>query len=341
MLLDILGIIIGFVTIVLLLSILVTAIVQTAANLMRRRNKALVLGVTETDIAQAIEKLRGQIDKNDANADKLIDLVVATVSAPKTDARVTWLEDKDVITPLVEAKVPESGVAVARHVLDHTRRVMEDKYLQWSRGLTVAASIIVALWFGASAPELLERLRTDTTFRARAEAMGEQLAKQTPEEYKSILGGAPGLRARTRFLELHPKYTEQLGALRFEALAVDDLVANFETAIDSEPNRDQLAQEFRRIVEKELALESERSLDAAKRSMSDLASIGIEPLQDFSYYFEKNAADKTTFRWDRLFGVLFMAVLMSFGAPMWYRVLRELVGLKDALRKKDPPAPAN
>jgi hypothetical protein len=30
-----------------------------------------------------------------------------------------------------------------------------------------------------------------------------------------------------------------------------------------------------------------------------------------------------------------MAVLLSFGAPFWYRMLKELVGLKDALRKKD------
>jgi hypothetical protein len=341
MLLDIIGIIIGFVTIVLLLSILVTAIVQTAANLMRRRHKALVLGVEETNIAQTIEALRDQIDKQDGNAAKLIDHAVATVTAARTDPRVTWLEDKDVIAPLIEAKVPASGVAVARHVLDHTRRIMEDKYLQWSRGLTVVASVIVALWFGASAPELLERLRTDAQFRARAEAMGEQLAKETPDEYRSIIQGAPGLRARTRFLAAHPEYTVQLGALRFEALAVDDLVANFETAMDSEPRRDELAREFRTLVEKELEAESERSLDAAKRSTSDLAGIGIEPLVDLAYYFEENPAGETGFRWDRLFGVLFTAVLMSFGAPMWYRVLRQLVGLKDALRKKEPPAPAN
>jgi hypothetical protein len=118
-------------------------------------------------------------------------------------------------------------------------------------------------------------------------------------------------------------------------------VANFETAMDSEPRRDELAQEFRLLVERELEAASERSLEAAKLSMSDLAGIGIEPLDDLDYYFEENSPGTTTFRWDRLFGVLFTAVLMSFGAPMWYRVLRQLVGLKDALRKKEPPAPAN
>jgi hypothetical protein len=341
MFLDTLGIIVGFVTIVLLLSILVTALVQTAANLMRRRHKALALGVEETQIVQKIENLREQIDKEDTNASHLIDLVVAAVTSAKMDPRVTWLEDKDVIAPLIEAKVPDSGVAVARHVLDHTRRIMEDKYLQWSRGLTVAASVIVAFWFGANAPELLERLRTDSDFRARAEVMGERLAKETPDEYESIIGGAPGLRARTLFLEAHPEYTTQLGALRFEALAVDDLVANFETAMDSEPKRDELAEEFRKLVEKELELESARSLDAAKRSMSDLSGIGIQPLENLSYYFEMNAANERIVRWDRLFGVLFMAVLMSFGAPFWYRVLKDVVGLKDALRKKEPPPPTN
>src|SRR5688572_29644737 len=79
MLLDTIGIIVGFLTVVLLLSILVTAIVQTAANLMRRRHKALALGVAESKIVQTIESLRGQIDQDDANAAKLFDHVVTSI----------------------------------------------------------------------------------------------------------------------------------------------------------------------------------------------------------------------------------------------------------------------
>lgn len=340
MLLDTLAIIIGFVTIVLLLSILVTALVQTAANLMRRRHKALDMAVSDTGIVTTLGNLRPQVAA-DPNADTLVDQAIATVKAANLDPRVTWLEDKDVLVPLEKAGIPASGIAVARHALDHTRRIMEDKYLQWSRGLTVAASVLVAAIFGASTPHLLERLRDDAEFRVRAEAAGEQLVRDTPDQYRSILTGSAGLRARTRFLESHPQFVAELGALRFEVMSVDDLVANFETAMDSEPDRDQLAEEFRGLLEEELAAESARSMEAARRAVSDLEGLGIEPLEDLTFYFERSATGSWVVHWRNIFGVLFTAVLMSFGAPFWYRALRELVGLKDALRKKVPPAPQN
>ena len=79
-------------------------------------------------------------------------------------------------------------------------------------------------------------------------------------------------------------------------------------------------------------------LDAAISRAHDelLAALLLDEVGD-----DRFRAGNERGRFDRIFGVLFTAVLLSFGAPFWYRVLREFVGLKDALRKKEPPAPAN
>lgn len=364
MLLDTLGIIIGFITIVLLLSILVTAIVQTIVSTSRLRHRKLRDGLAASNLLDALQTATGfsgpkkespaaagtpqdkgaaktaaktESPEDSATAkQKLFQRIWETIEDAQStqDPRATWLEDKQVIDPLKTAGVAETGIALVQYALDTARRRAEDKLLQWSRGLTFGLSVLVAFLFAASVPDLLNRLSEDAEFRARAEALGEKIAHQTPTEYSTIVLGSPGLRARTAFLRKYPAYAVQLGGLRFEAASVDDLVANFETAMDAEPQRDALAAEFRTLVDKELEEESDRAADAARRAVTDLAAIGLEPIRNFNFYYTKDATGNYDVNFDRILGVLFMAVLMSFGAAFWYRTLKELVGLKDALRKR-------
>ena len=372
MLLDTLGIIIGFITIVLLLSILVTAIVQTVASMLRLRNKALKQGLAQSDVLTALETVTGKSEsreqspattptatpttatpppKDGAKPDEvktphegagparkeLFERIVRAVREAQSpnDPSATWLEDKQVIDPLKEAEATKTEIALVQHALNEARRKADDWLLKRTRAWTFGLSLLIAFLFAASVPDILRRLSNDADFRARAEALGEKIVHDTPAEYSTIVLGSAGHRARTAFLSKYPKYTVELGALRFESLAVDDLVANFEFAMDAEPERDALAAEYRALVEKELADEDSRAADAARRAVGDLASIGLEPIRDLSFYYVKDAAGKRHFHGERIVGVLFMAVLMSFGAAFWYRALKELVGLKDALRKRD------
>lgn len=258
MLMDVLGIIIGFVAIVLVFSLLVTAIVQTIASLTRLRNHALRVGLRDSQLHATLSALTPAPPTVEPGAAVLQKIATDAAYRPMLDRRVTWLDASEIIDPLVTAGVNTQAVAVVQQKLDRTRRVMEDKYLQWARGITFAAGLIVAFWFGASAPELLQRLQTDQAFRARAEALADESESES---------------------------------------------------------------------------ESERA--AMQRSVADLGALEIAPLTDWSFYFERGATGERTVRWDRLIGVFFMAVLLSFGAPFWYKALKEFVGLKDALRKKD------
>lgn len=401
MLLDMLGILIGFVAIILLLSILVTASIQTVSSFARLRHRALVHGIDEAQLEslgkyveqRLAAQLRAQggerrlldpkgrvgpgaeaaaakrearrkaavageagtgavaegvaaIAVTDAaavvavptgrersGASVLSDEVIAEIGESisreiqeaRNDKRVTWLNARAMLKPVRAAGAHAFILSRAEQQLAHALRVMEDKYLQWTRVITFAAAFIIAGLFQVSTPELLERLQNDDEFRLRAEAAGEQLVREMPNEFETILIG-PSMRARKEFLQRHPQYTAQLGEMVFEPRSVNDLVADFETALDAEENRDALAAEYRELVEKELA--SPESLrEAARKSVSGLAGLGIEPVVDGTFFTRFGNPDY-------FIGVLVSAVLLSFGAPFWYRILKELVGLKDALRKK-------
>jgi hypothetical protein len=254
MLLDALGIIIGFVAIVLLLSILVTAIVQTLSNLTRLRNHALSHGVTESGLAKTVEDIATpSAQASTSTASQLIQFALRKAQQPLSDKRATWLENEEIIEPLRDAGVGAQELALAQHKLNETRRVTDTKYLQWARVITFFTAVVVAIVFQVSAPHLLQRLHQDADFRARAEALGERLAKE-PEPKGDIRG-----------------------------------------------------------------------------TTSQLAGFDIRPWADPKFYGQ---LDPLRIEFGRIVGVLFMAVLLSFGAPFWYKALKELIGLKDALRKK-------
>lgn len=346
MLMDVLGVMIGFVTIVLLLSILVTAIVQTLSSLTRLRNRTLVFGLELSGLQKVLTDVVPPPPAQDAKGNpdaKLIEVAHQVVQRPLKDKRITWIEDKELIEPLKAVGVSDKVITLTQAKLDETRRRMEDKYLQWARGITFVSALLIAGIFQASAPELLRRLQNDEQFRLRAEAMGEDLVRQPSVAVQGVLR-RPEVVARSAFLERHPEHTAALGELTFEPRSVDDLVSQFETALDAEPDRDALAAEYRELLEQALRDSASASLAAARESTRGLAALDIRPLADPHFYWEPGGKGESgTLKVGRIAGVLFMAVLLSFGAPFWYKILKELVGLKDALRKKvepeDPAAP--
>ena len=347
MLLDMLGILIGFVAVILLVSILVTGIVQTVSSFGRLRHRALVRGIDEAglrslgdDLKVKLEsraqplaraKVQGEYRVEDSEqsvaygaASQIASNIKNSVDRACNDKRITWLDPKQIVEPLRAAGAHASVVISAEQQFERAKDIMEYKFLQWTRVTTFVVALVVAGLFQISAPDLLERLQEDNEFRLRAAATGEQLSGEPAGEYEGFLYG-PELAARTNFLKLHPKYTTQLGELTFEARSVDDLVADFETAMDAEENRDALAAEYRLLVENELAdPDAAVAMAAARRSVNDLGALDIQVLADKNFFMDPQ----------HIVGILFTAILLSLGAPFWFNVLKELVGLKDALRKK-------
>jgi len=245
------------------------------------------------------------------------------ISTAQSDKRVTWIDVKELVEPLRAAGAHPATIAVVEQQFGRAKQFMEDIFLHWIRLITAFIALAIAFAFQVSTPHLLERLQEDEEFRIRAEAAGERIAASPGAEFEIILTDA-GIAARQAFIEVHPEYTEQLGELTFHSTSVNDLVADFETAMDAVEERDILAAEYRRLIEERIG-DFESAKRAAMKSISELDALDIRFM-----------ADRTLYRNRHYFvGFLITAVLLSFGAPFWFNVLKELVGLKDALRKKN------
>lgn len=332
MLLDMLGILIGFVIVILLLSILVTSAVQMFTSLVRLRHRSLVKGLNRGQLLEVADrialKLRGDLEAaNSATAQSLVAESVSSmkqiISTAKADKRVTWIDVKELVEPLRAAGAHPATIAVVEQQFGRAKQFMEDIFLHWVRIITAIIAFAIAFTFQVSTPHLLERLQEDEEFRIRAEAAGERIAASPGAEFEFILTDA-GIAARQAFLEAHPQYTEQLGELTFHSTSVNDLVADFETAMDAVEERDILAAEYRRLIEEGIG-DFESAKRAAMKSISELDALDIRFMADKALYRNRHY----------LVGFLITAVLLSFGAPFWFNVLKELVGLKDALRKKN------
>nr|AQQ74479.1 hypothetical protein [uncultured bacterium] len=348
--LEILGVLIGFVAIILLLSIVATALVQAVSSVLKVRRRAFVRGIRETrfprtvdDIAQMLETLppapppQGNEVYEPRDPVVIEKLLNQPIIFALDDPRATWLDKNEFIGPLTASRIDPVVIAAVEKRFEQMKRGMQDMFLTVTRGITIACALVVAFVFQVSTPLTLERLLEDEEFRVRAEALGTQLVHDPVDAYQNIVVDA-GLAAREEFLRAHPDLKDELGEVTLEARSVDDLIADVELALEGEEDPTSLSSEYRELVEKSLAEADLASLTrAGLRATDDLAGLDIR-LFDMSFDFYRPVDERTgerRFDFSRMLGLLITAMLVSLGAPFWYERLKELVGLKDALRKRE------
>jgi hypothetical protein len=374
MLTDVLGIIIGFVTIVLLLSILVTAAVQTAVSAMKSRHKALGLGIESSSIVstldavlsgflvevdsdkQALAAFRKAIadTKSAASTQDIVAAVVkATASLPDTSSV------KKLCNQLVEvaggtqsaadvSKLFQATAATLDEPADATKAQAPKKLAEAITAGSTDARLkqlpelvdqgITKVKSGSDVKILLDLVKNSVANCTRDKRVTWIEDKEVIEPLKTAGVSAAGVEAVRHALD-HTRMMMDTHFLRWarvltfaSAIAVAFL---FQASVPDVLTRLQSDAALRAEADKQATKQvSEQQDQDREEVMADLARLGIKPMQDLSFYWGSGGT-VTGPRWGNIFGVLFMAVLLSFGAPFWYRMLKELVGLKDALRKKD------
>jgi len=168
--LDVLGIVLAFVTIILLLSIVVTALVQISQAVVgvRGRNLRYVLHALVKDKCEGDKKA----------ADKILDATPASLLTRKSQSLLAWLAGPGVswLDPKGLAKAIDAAPIEladdAKQAVVGKFEAMEpamDKRLQRSmRFMTVGWALLVAFVFQVSAPKLLSELSTNPQLREPA-----------------------------------------------------------------------------------------------------------------------------------------------------------------------------
>ena len=189
---SVLGILIAFVTVILLLSIVVTSLVQAVQAFIRLRARNLWLGLSK--ILTVEEGLDPTVASD--KAIKILNRVSSAMRGKKEDGnkffsnlfgpKVSWLEPEELKKTLQKYQT-NLGVVNIDNIIERyedASKSMSKRFQHYTRLLTIVCATLVAVHFQVSTPELLEELSADPQ---RVQKLVELADKILDEEDKKEL----------------------------------------------------------------------------------------------------------------------------------------------------------
>lgn len=369
MIADVLGVLLGFVSVILLLSIIVTAIVQTIIVTFRLRRitlrwmlELLFCRAMDAHSKAATDKARQLartviesiplVPVSDDNRTKEIAPTdgagvgnPAVKKAAKSISKISLSELLDLIELFPQELWPESQRENEERLTEFKDRIRASftqfeywaqvQFKQITTILAVGVAIGIAFYFQVSTPQLLRDLWSDAEFRASAAGLtanAENNARRLATSQASYEDVAS--QALNELADQYPSTAillEEIAAVDSEKV---DLMREMELVLESLTieQRTQMLFDYDRILER---LRNERiaELQATIRgAQADLASIDILPWRyGWRFYID----DHTPTLIGRWIGVLFTGALLSLGAPFWYERLKQVAALRQVFQASD------
>ena len=337
---DIIGILIGFVSILLLLSLVVTSLVQAFQSGLRLRARNLKHGL-QSIITTVLDKPpaeAGDLALHVLNASNICILCKKDNPTGKINKLigpvVTYIDPKELPNAFKEVGAELIGDLENKvlSIFDKMWNQLENRFLKRIRLLTILCSLVVAGYFQISAPALLSRLSVDEALRAQIVAdapINTKAEFSIPHTYENLSEKALSMLG-TEFPEIKEKIGEVSGIGETKSSLVSDLE---QVVADSGPTKDKVVARYEAILDGLYAERRDAALKKAEAVMGKLSKYDISGWpQGKEFYFKDGSVE-----WSNVIGVLFTGILLSFGAPFWFERLKEVVKLKDTLSKGIKP----
>lgn len=226
----------------------------------------------------------------------------------------TWISSDQLKTILENIKGLPAGLTdKAVELFPRFEHSAARRFSFFMRVNSMVWALVVAVLFQISAPDLLRTLSADPNLRASYAESFEDVAtypdvalqaferlKGVYEEVEPIAWEPPANASREQILR---SLRAAIGGLE----KPETLVAAYADSLD------------------------ELYLDQVKTSVTRLAKLDIQPWgKGHEYYWVVEGEDLKVF-WKNILGVLMTAILLTLGAPFWFKALKNLSGLKDLL----------
>ncbi|MCG8468961.1 MAG: hypothetical protein MJB57_12280 [Gemmatimonadetes bacterium] len=351
MLLDVLAIIVAFSAVMLLLSVLVTALSQATQAVLRLRARNLQSGLGNL----LSNELATPGDAGRRLAASVLNSPEVSVLRSRRDPTsplgralgpfVSWIEPDDLGRALATASAsddeadsstnqpPNTTELDIESVVEHFRRLnapLSKRFSVIMRVVAIVWACLVALAFQVSTPQLVARLSTDPEYR-----------QSIVDRSDDILQFGEDALGRLEFADAADAALERLAVnhpdLRDEIEQVDDAedypngpAEDLADLIEDHPDRASVITEFEDLWDEELERQANQALTEARGAVDQLAAISITPWrQGTDFYFANGRLQISN-----ILGVLFTVILLTLGAPFWYNVLRATAGLGDRTASK-------
>jgi len=351
MLSDILATIIAFISVILLLSIVVTSLVQVSQAFLRLRGRNLMKGLAALLVNARMAEKNAEdptpAEKKQARIDatKIMNApnVALTNRVEKPDRwarywlagpQVSWIDPDDLAGAVKLAKVKTGGKSKKKLAEDFRKSEMHMKkrFLRITRGWSVAWAMVVAFAFQISAPALFNELASDSERRDLIVADAENLLTYHTESVANVDFNLAAPRALEMLAKRHVEHRELIEQASGVGTTHSFVVQELELALEDVPERDTLVAEYRELIREVTESMTAQTSENLQYSVSQLRQYKIEFWPRGKVYYWNDV--ESVPRMGNVIGVLITAILLSFGGSFWFEQLRNVLALRDTLAGK-------
>ena len=345
MIMDVLGILIAFVALILLLSLIVTSLVQATQAVLRLRARNLQRG-----LMILLANIREDTDKDLSvqNAAKV--LIMADPTKPdhkklKDDTISIWTRIFGPKVSVVDCSellraLKDSGIGLSRAQFykikgrfSQFERFSSKRFKSIIRGITIGWALLIVAFYQVSTPHLLKELSASPELRTKYIELAEQRKIQSPKVLNALSGfNQVPEKALDKLELLHPELKDHIEEVR----GIDSEKADIESKLKEvllkrQGNNEAVLEEYNIILDGLYKKEKDENFIVANSSS---AQLGLYEITGWSQGWEFFCSEGQV-NTDNVIGVLISAILVSFGAPFWFEQLQRLIGLRDALKRNN------
>ncbi len=332
---------IAFSVVMLMLSLIVTAVVQVISALtdLRGRNLASGLGNLFHQVEPAFrQKLVG----GSTIAEYLAEIVVKHPAVAHAGTRAKAISHGELMRVLRDLCSDNHAAPIDEIIKTELKDLLDarvpDIFTRKTRVITVVISLLFVVVLQIDSGEILRQITSTPGLRAKLAAMSDTALSQANKIFDN---GERATAALADVKKQNEKDAQIVAALNKETphltRCVDGknwLIENIKTL----PDVAKLEQEFDKACREETQRAMGNSYDQIRELQSDLektdlkiipAVIGGQPVFDSRAHWWAAYGVRR-----HLLGTLVSIVFLSLGAPFWFNTLRQLSNLKPAISEK-------
>ena len=351
---NIVGTLLAFVAIMLLLSLIVTSLVQFTQAVLRLRGRNLLFGVAALIRGHAPQAKPPSGKTSPLRADPHLavaahvlnnaDASLKYLAEPNATGRilmgppVSWVNSDDLARAVVRTLgTPASPAADAPEKIKQTFENMEpalSKRFQFIiRIWTVAWSFAIAFAFQVSTPDLLKTLPSED---AKRQAIIAAVPSLTNEATRKLAFSTDDIleESITQLTKRFPQYAELFEQVSGDHESQQVMMEEMRNVLGNRADRQKVLDAYSAIIAGVTKGAAVTAYEQTSRLLDQIDTFGISPrLNNFGYYAARNSAtpSKLDIQWGHVLGVLITGILLSLGAPFWFEQLKNLSSLRDAM----------
>ncbi|MEJ2426279.1 MAG: hypothetical protein P8101_17815 [Candidatus Thiodiazotropha sp.] len=334
---EILGALIGLVSVLLMLSMVVTALVQASQGVLRLRSRNLLFGLISVIIQHAgLDREKARMKARE---------ILNAKSSPAMEGffdpkgrfiqllgpPVSWI-GKDQLAKILEECSTIFDPTTRKSVLegwDTVQKSLSKRFLRNIRIWTIFWSLVVAVVFQVSAPALLsDLLQVQDSQQTTAQMPSlEQIQEDVDANLKwndQAVSQQIFKKLLTDYPELKNKLDQSAQDLPEQASILDRLCSLHK----DDPLKGKVLALYESMVDQQNRTHLKATLDTYDKYRRSLSRLDIEPWSGGWDYYVRSGA----ILWGNWVGVTITMILLTFGAPFWFRVLRYFIQLRDTLK---------